>query len=97
MPGGVAGDLRDYLRPLCRLVRPAWALSSGCKSRRKETILIEANRNCASLTFREEQGESESTSRRAKNQIRGCGLWGEQGCNREAPTVMAQAGQIWRS
>ena len=26
------------------LVRPAWALSCGCKSRRKETILIEANR-----------------------------------------------------
>jgi hypothetical protein len=24
------------------MVRPAWALSCGCKSRRKETILIEA-------------------------------------------------------
>jgi len=32
------------------LVRPAWALSRGCKSRRKEVILIEANRNCERAT-----------------------------------------------
>jgi hypothetical protein len=31
-------------------VRPAWALSCGCKSRREEVILIEANRNCRRVT-----------------------------------------------
>jgi hypothetical protein len=34
------------------LVRPAWALSCGCKSRREEVIPIEAKRNCGRATDR---------------------------------------------
>jgi hypothetical protein len=41
-------------------VRPAWALSCGCKSRRKETILIEVNRNCGRVTDRREEAGSEA-------------------------------------
>ena len=45
------------------LVRPAWALSYGCKSRRKEVILIEANRNCARVTERGKEAGSETVGR----------------------------------
>jgi len=45
------------------IVRPAWALSCGCKSRRKETILIEANRNCRRVTNCGEEAGSEIASR----------------------------------
>lgn len=45
------------------MVRPAWALSCGCKSRRKEVILIEANRNCVRATDRGKEAGSESAGR----------------------------------
>jgi hypothetical protein len=49
------------VRALCFLdVRPAWALSCGCKSRRKEVILIEANRNCERVTDRGKEAGSET-------------------------------------
>jgi hypothetical protein len=44
-------------------VRPAWALSCGCKSRRKETILIEASRNCRRATDCGKEANSEVASR----------------------------------
>ena len=44
-------------------VRPAWALSSGCKSRREETILIEVNRNCRRATDCGEEAGNESVGR----------------------------------
>jgi hypothetical protein len=37
--------------PFC-LLRLAWALSYGRKPRRKETVLIEANRNCERVSVR---------------------------------------------
>ena len=45
------------------LVRPAWALSCGCKSRRKEVILIEANRSCVRATDRGKEAGSETVGR----------------------------------
>jgi hypothetical protein len=48
------------------LVRPAWALSYGCKSRREEVILIEANRNCARATERGKEAGSEAAGRRTE-------------------------------
>ena len=44
-------------------VRPAWAPSCGCKSRRKETIPIEANRNCGRATDCGEEAGSETAGR----------------------------------
>ena len=49
--------------PGLHFVRPAWALSCGCKSRRKETILIEASRNCGRATDRGEEAGSETAGR----------------------------------
>jgi len=46
-----------------RVVRPAWALSCGCKSRRKETIPIEASRNCGRVTDRGKEAGSETAGR----------------------------------
>jgi hypothetical protein len=45
------------------LVRPAWALSSGCKSRREEVILIEADRNRGRATDRGKEAASETAGR----------------------------------
>src|SRR5690606_17508714 len=45
------------------VVRPAWALSCGCKSRRKETIPIEANRSCGRATNRGKEAGSETAGR----------------------------------
>jgi hypothetical protein len=42
------------------LVRPAWALSCGCKSCREETILNEAKRNCGRVTDRGKEAWSEA-------------------------------------
>jgi hypothetical protein len=58
----------DEVLALERLVRPAWALSCGCKSRRKETILIEANRNCRRATNCGEEAGSEIVSRCTRTQ-----------------------------
>lgn len=49
-------------------VRPARALSSGCKSRRKEVISIEANRNCVRATERGKEAGSETA--RLRTEIR---------------------------
>jgi ATP-dependent RNA helicase RhlB len=44
-------------------VRPAWAHSCGCKSRRKLTTASEAKRNCGRATDRGEEAWSETASR----------------------------------
>jgi len=41
---------RSKTEGLSCFVAPSMALSCGCKSRRKEVILIEANRNCVRAT-----------------------------------------------
>ena len=45
MPGGVAGVQPRMAAPYAD-VRPAWAHSYGCKSRRKLITTSEAKRNC---------------------------------------------------
>jgi hypothetical protein len=73
------------------LVRPAWALSCGCKSRRKETILIEVNRNCG-RGDRPWGGSGErNRGPTHRNRIRGDAERGERAKSREAPMVEAQA------
>lgn len=54
--------LRRKLRGFFR-VRPAWALSCGCNSRREEVILIEANRNWGRATDRGKEAGSEAAVR----------------------------------
>ena len=73
------------------LVRPAWALSSGCKSRREEVILIEANRNCARATECGKEAGSENCGSMNKNRVRGGAERGERAKDREAPMTKAQA------
>lgn len=59
--GGLAGNDGPFA-----FVRPAWALSCGCESRREEVILIEANRNCARATERGKEAGSEAAGRRTE-------------------------------
>jgi len=72
-------------------VRPAWALSSGCKSRREEVILIEANCNCARATERGKEAGSESCGSMNKNRVRGDAERSERAKDREAAMTKAQA------
>ena len=65
------------------------ALSCGCKSRRKEVIPIEANRNCVRLTERGKEAGSETVRPMYKNRIRGGVERGARANNREA--AMAKA------
>lgn len=44
-------------------MRPAWALSSRCKSDRKEVIPIEVNHNCVRATERGEEVRIEPAGR----------------------------------
>jgi hypothetical protein len=63
-PGPLAPPKSQFEVELTFLfVRPAWALSCGCKSRRKEVILIEANRNCVRATDRGKEAGSEIVGR----------------------------------
>ena len=49
MPGGVAGERPVKVAPYAD-VRPAWAQSCGCESRRKLTTANEVKRNCTRAT-----------------------------------------------
>ena len=48
------------------LVRPAWAHSCGCKSRREPVTVSEAKRNCGRVTDRGEEAWSEAAGRWTK-------------------------------
>jgi hypothetical protein len=73
------------------LVRPAWALSCGCKSRRKETILIEAKPQLQKGDRLWGGSGERNRESMYKNQIRGDVERGEQAKGCEAPMVKAQA------
>jgi len=60
------------------LVRPAWALSRGCKSRRKEVILIEANRNCERATDRGKEAGSETVGRCTRTGSEAASSWASE-------------------
>src|SRR6185369_10233435 len=69
--------------------RPAWALSCGCKSRRKEVILIEANRNCVRATERGKEAGSETAGRctRIGSEAASSGTSGQQTAKSRLPKL----------
>ena len=68
MPGGVGGAQLIMAAPYPD-VRPAWAHSCGCKSRRKLITANEAKRNCERVTDRGEDAWSISCEPMDKNRI----------------------------
>ena len=59
-------------------VRPAWAHSCGCKSRRKLITANEAKRNCARVTERGEEAWTVNRESMNKNHIEGAAEQGER-------------------
>jgi len=79
---------------MCRgffIVRPAWALSWGCKSPRNQAIESEANGNCARVTERGKEAGSVNRGPMDKNRIGGDAGWGERAIDRKASMAKAQA------
>ena len=74
------------------MVRPAWAHSCGCKSRRELTTASEVKRNCGRVTDRGEEAWSVNHEPMDKNRIEGAAEQGERAKNREALVVKAK----WR-
>ena len=58
-------------------VRPAWAHSCGCKSRRKLTKTSEVKRNCVRVTERGKEAWSVNHETMDKNHIEGVADQGE--------------------
>ena len=50
--------------PACRVVRPAWAHSCGCESRRKLVTASEVKRNCGRVTATDQSGRRETSTPR---------------------------------
>ncbi len=73
-------------------VRPAWAHSCGCKSRRKLITANEVKRNCVRATERGKEAWSISCEPMDKNRIEGAAEQGERAMNREALVIKAK----WR-
>jgi len=73
-------------------VRPAWAHSCGCKSRRKLITTNEVKRNCVRVTDRGEEAWSVICEPMDKNRIEGAAEQGERARDREALVIKAK----WR-
>ena len=73
-------------------VRPAWAHSCGCKSRRKLITANEVKRNCVRATERGEEAWSINCEPMDKNRIEGAAEQGEWASNHEALVIKAK----WR-
>ena len=71
------------------LVRPAWAHSCGCKSRRKLITANEVKRNCMRVTECREEAWSINREPMDKNRIEGVAGQGERARNREALVIPA--------
>ena len=69
------------------VVRPAWAHSCGCKSRRELTTASEVKRNRGRVTDRGEEAWSINHEPMDKNRIQGAANQGERATNREALVV----------
>jgi hypothetical protein len=69
------------------VVRPAWAPSCGCKSRRELTTVSEVKRNCGRATDRGEEAWSINHEPRNTNRIEGAANQGERATYREALVV----------
>jgi hypothetical protein len=74
---------------LC-VVRPAWAHSCGCKSRRKLITANEVKRNCVRVTERGQEAWSISCEPMDKNRIEGAAEQGERAMSREALVIKAK-------
>ena len=72
-------------------VRPAWAHSCGCKSRRELATVSEVKRNCGRVTDRGEEAWSINHEPRNTNRIEGAADQGERARTREALVVKDQA------
>ena len=71
-------------------MRPAWAHSCGCKSRRKLITANEVKRNCVRVTERGEEAWSISCEPMDKNRIEGVAEQSERARNREALMIKAK-------
>ena len=74
------------------MVRPAWAHTCGCKSRRKLITTNEAKRNCMRATECGKEAWSVNREPMNKNRIEGVAEQGERAMNREALVIKAR----WR-
>jgi hypothetical protein len=74
------------------MVRPAWAHTCGCKSRRKLIKANEVKRNCVRATDRGKEAWSANREPMNKNRIEGAAKPGEWVMNREAVVIKAR----WR-
>jgi hypothetical protein len=72
------------------MVRPAWAHSYGCKSRRKLITTNEAKRNCTRATECGKEAWSVNREPMNKNRIEGAAEQGERAMNREALVIKAR-------
>ena len=73
------------------VVRPAWAHTCGCKSRRKLTKTSEAKRNCTRVTECGKEAWNVNREPMNKNRIEGAADQGERAINRKALLVKGQA------
>jgi hypothetical protein len=71
-------------------VRPAWAHSCGCKSRRKLITTSEVKRNCVRATERREEAWNINCEPMDKNRIEGAAEQGERARFREALVIKAK-------
>ena len=76
--------------PAICVVRPAWAHSCGCKSRRKLITASEAKRNCTRATECGKEAWSVSCEPMDKNRIKGAAEQGERATIREALVIKAK-------
>ena len=74
-------------------LRPAWAHSCGCKSRRKLIRANEVKRNCIRVTECGEEARSVICEPMDKNRIKGAAEQGERAREREALVIKAK----WRN
>ena len=72
------------------LVRPAWAHSYGCKSRRKLITTSEAKRNCTRVAECGKEAWSINCEPMNKNRIEGTAKQGERARYREALVIKAK-------
>ena len=91
MPGGVAGVSLIIETPYAD-VRPCWAHTCGCKSRRKLVTTSEAKYNCVRVTERGKEVRSVNREPMNKNRIEGAAKQGERAQNRKALVTKAR----WR-
>ncbi len=72
------------------VVRPAWAHSCGCKTRRKLITASEVKRSCVRATGRGKEAWSISCEPMDENRVEGAAEQGERAMSREALVIKAK-------